>query len=128
MSAPHNTDRVVALTPAATSAAQPEPQRHSAFVQVLLFGLAVLAVLGWQAWLLSTERDALSTAHINQQQTVDNAGKLRTSLDALAADTQRLAEAGNGSAALLVTELKKRGITINPNAAAAAAAAASAGR
>ena len=129
MSAPHNTDKVVAMTPAAASAAQPEPQRYSAFVPVLLFGLAVLAVLGWQAWLLSTERDALGTAHINQQQTVDNAGKLRTSLDALAADTQRLAEAGNGSAALLVTELKQRGITINPNAAAAAAAAAaSAGR
>ena len=128
MSTPHNTDKVVAMTPVAASAARLEPQRHSAFVPVLLFGLAVLAVLGWQAWLLSTERGALSTAHISQQQTVDNAGKLRTSLDALAADTQRLAEAGNGSAALLVTELKKRGITINPNAAAAAAAAASAGR
>ena len=129
MSTPQNTDNVVAMTtqPGAAPAARPETQRYSAFVPVLLFGLAVLAVLGWQAWLLSSERDALSTAHINQQQTVDNAGKLRTSLDALAADTQRLAEAGNGNAALLVTELKKRGITINPNATAAAAAA-SAGR
>jgi hypothetical protein len=46
---------------------------------------------------------------------VDNAGKLRASLDALAADTQRLADTGNANAALLVAELKKRGITINPN-------------
>ncbi len=61
-----------------------------------------------------------------QQQTVDNAGKLRTSLDGLAADTQRLADRGNPNAALLVTELKKRGITINPQAGAAAAAAAAA--
>jgi hypothetical protein len=47
---------------------------------------------------------------------VDNAGKLRASLDALAVDTQRLAEAGNPSAKLLVDELRKRGITINPAA------------
>jgi hypothetical protein len=44
---------------------------------------------------------------------VDNAGRLRASLDGLAADTQRLADAGNASAALLVTELRKRGVTIN---------------
>ena len=55
---------------------------------------------------------------------MDNAGKLRTSLDSLAADTQRLADRGNANAALLVTELKRRGITINPQAGAAATAAA----
>ena len=72
MSTPQNTDNVVAMTtqPAAAPAARPETQRYSAFVPVLLFGLAVLAVLGWQAWLLSSERDALSTTHVNQQQTV----------------------------------------------------------
>ena len=53
---------------------------------------------------------------------MDNADKLRTSLDGLAADTQGLADCGNANAALLVTELKKRGITINPQAGAAAAA------
>ena len=91
---------------------------------MLLFGLAVLAVLGWQTWVLASERSALNTAFEGQQQTVDNAGKLRASLDGLAADTQRLADRGNPNAALLVTELKKRGITINPQAAAATAAAA----
>ena len=101
-------------------------QAHSAFVPVLFFGLAVLTVLGWQTWVLATERGALNTAYEGQQQTVNNAGKLRASLDGLAADTQRLADRGNGNAALLVTELKKRGITINPQAAAAAAAASAA--
>ena len=57
---------------------------------------------------------------------MDNAGKLRTSLDGLAADTQRLADRGNPTAALLVTELKKRGITINPQAGAGLGAAAAA--
>ncbi|MDO9094934.1 MAG: hypothetical protein Q7U99_20140 [Rubrivivax sp.] len=99
---------------------------HSAFLPVMLFGLAVLAVLVWQTWLLSTEREALLTAHAGQQQTVDNAGKLRGSLDTLAADTQRLADAGNANAALLVAELKQRGITINPQATTAPAPAAEA--
>ena len=114
---------VVAMHAAAVNSAA-KPQSHSAFVPVLFFGLAVLTVLGWQTWVLATERSNLNTAYEGQQQTVDNAGKLRASLDGLAADTQRLADRGNGNAALLVTELKKRGITINPQAAAAAAAAA----
>ena len=107
-------------TVVAMHAALPAAQPHSAFVPVLLFGLAVLAVLGWQTWVLVSERGALNTAHAAQQQTVDNAGKLRASLDTLAADTQRLADRGNANAALLVTELKKRGITINPAAAGSA--------
>ena len=107
-------------------AALPAAQPHSAFVPVLLFGLAVLTVLGWQIWVLASERSALNTAFEGQQQTVDNAGKLRASLDGLAADTQRLADRGNANAALLVTELSKRGITINPTAEAAAAEAAAA--
>lgn len=114
---------------AASSAASVAPaatRHHSAFLPVMLFGLAVLAVLVWQTWLLSTEREALLTAHAGQQQTVDNAGKLRGSLDTLAADTQRLADAGNANAALLVAELRQRGITINPQANAAAAPAAEA--
>ena len=126
MNAQTETKTVVAMpTAAATSAAANKHAAppHSAFVPLLLAGLAVLVVLGWQTYLLASEREALNSAHAAQQQTVDNAGKLRASLDALAADTQRLAERGNANAALLVTELKKRGITINPQAAAAASAA-----
>jgi hypothetical protein len=88
---------------------------HSAFVPLLIGLVALLVWLGFQTWLLADERAALQAAHQSQQQTVDNAGKLRASLDALAADTQRLADTGNANAALLVAELKKRGITINPN-------------
>ena len=114
MSATQDTPKVLTMTPPALDpAAQRGPRPYSAFVPVLLFGLAVWAVLGWQAWVLASERNALGANHTSQQQTVDNAGKLRASLDSLAADTQRLAEAGNPNAALLVTELKKRGITIN---------------
>jgi|GEM_PF-1106139 len=106
-----------ALRRARPAAASSAPAAlHSAFVPVLLGLVALLAWLALQTWLLAGERSALIDAHAGQQQTVDNAGKLRASLDTLAADTQRLADTGNGNAALLVAELKKRGITINPGA------------
>lgn len=92
---------------------------RSAFVPTLLGLLALAGTLGFQAWQLASDRTALKAAHAGQQQTVDSAGKLRASLDALAADTQRLADTGNANAALLVAELKKRGITINAAAPAA---------
>jgi hypothetical protein len=132
MSTPSVVPMSKAAAPAAAAVATTQPDAgaaparrvHGAFLPLLLLGLALLALLGGQTWLLASERDSLQTAHASQQQTVDNAGKLRASLDTLAADTQRLADAGNASAALLVAELKKRGVTINPQAAAAAAPAA----
>ena len=95
------------------------PQRGP-FVPLLLGGLAVLGMLAFQGTLLLMDREALQASHAAQQQTVDNAGKLRTSLDTLAADTQRMADAGNANARVLVEELKKRGVTINAALATAA--------
>ncbi|MBU6258012.1 MAG: hypothetical protein KGL18_00940 [Burkholderiales bacterium] len=49
-----------------------------------------------------------------------DAAQLRLSIDALASDTQRLANAGNADAAQIVNALHQRGITISlPEAAAA---------
>lgn len=98
--------------------AQPAAPRGP-FVPLLLGTLSLLGWLGFQTYQLMADREALQAAHQGQQQTVDNAGKLRGSLDALAADTQRMADAGNGNARLLVEELRKRGVTINPAATAA---------
>ena len=95
---------------------------RSAFVPLLLGGLAVLGWLGFQAWQFYGERQALQAAYASQQQTVDGAAKLRASLDTLAADTQRLADAGNPNARTLVDELKKRGVTISTTPANAASA------
>ncbi len=91
------------------------------FVPVLLCAITVVGFLLFQLVVLAIDRGALHKAHAAQQQTVENAAKLRGSLDALAADTQRLADAGNPNAGLLVAELRQRGITINPNPPAAAA-------
>ncbi|MDP1902020.1 MAG: hypothetical protein Q8K96_16460 [Rubrivivax sp.] len=100
---------------------------HSAFVPLLLSTLTLLVFFTYQVVDAYGQRQTLLAAHASQQQTVDSAGKLRGSLDALAADTQRLADAGNPNAGALVTELRKRGITINttavPNATPAGASA-----
>jgi uncharacterized protein HemX len=96
------------------------PDRH-AFVPVMLLALALAVWFGAQLFDAYQQRLNLLTTHASQQQTVDNAGKLRQSLDALAADTQRMADGGNANAALLVTELRKRGITISVPGAATAA-------
>ncbi len=100
----------------------PVPSRRMAMTSFVPLLLCALTLLGWFAFqtvLLLIDRDALQASRQAQQQTVDNAVKLRASLDALAADTQRLANAGNPNAALLVTELRKRGITISVPAAGA---------
>lgn len=108
--------RVGTRASAAAAATAAAPSRHGSFVPLLLFGLAVLGWLVFQGVMLLGDRQTLQAAHAAQQQTVDNAGKLRSSLDTLAADTQRMADAGNANARLLVEELRKRGVTINPAA------------
>ena len=96
--------------------ALPEPQapRRTAFVPLLLCSLSLLGWMAFQTTLLLRDHQALQASHAGQQQTVDSASKLRGSLDTLAADTQRMAEAGNPNARLLVEELRRRGVTINP--------------
>ncbi|MEO5734590.1 MAG: hypothetical protein ABIN96_13050 [Rubrivivax sp.] len=93
---------------------------HSAFTPLLLGLLALCGLLGQQSFTAYQDRQGLLAAQAGQQTSVDSAAKLRASLDTLAADTQRLATAGNAGAAALVAQLRQRGITIDPNAAAAA--------
>ena len=87
--------------------------QQSLFLPMLLASLALVGWLGFQTWQLYGERQALQAGYASQQQTVENSSKLRASLDAIAADTQRLADSGNPNAKILVDELRKRGITIS---------------
>lgn len=120
---PSDTGPHISPVPAPRPVAAPVPAR-SPFVPLLISLLALLSYFGAQAWEIQRQRATLQGLHAGQQQTVDNAAKLRGSLDALASDTQRLATAGNANAGLLVDELRKRGVTINVAAPTAASAAA----
>lgn len=94
------------------------PRAHGPVVPLPLSGLAMAGWPGFQPAQLLAERKGLVDAHLSQQQSVDSAARLRASLDALAADPQRMAQAGNRSAKLPIDEQGQRGVTINATAAA----------
>ena len=84
----------------------------------LPFLIALLALIGWfafQSVQLFEERGALSASREAQEPQVQNSSKLRASLDAMARETARLAKQGNTNARLLIDELQKRGVTVNPD-------------
>jgi hypothetical protein len=121
-SAPDTHFAALPEAPAVPKVAASRPR--SAFVPLLLGLLAVTAWMAHHAWLLEQDRQQLRAAQAALQPTVEKSAGLRQSLDRLAADTQRLADAGNGNARVLVDELRKRGITINTATAAPAGPAA----
>ncbi len=89
---------------------------YSPFLPVLVLALAVLAWSGFQTVMLVKESQSLATARENQEKQTQAANKIRQALDAVARDTAKLADRGNAGARLIVDELRKRGVTINPEA------------
>jgi hypothetical protein len=87
----------------------------SVFVPALLLALAFVLWLAFQAVQLLREQQQLSVATANMQPQVQVATKMRAALDALATSTAKLAADGNANARVIVDELRKRGVTINPN-------------
>ena len=95
--------------------------RYRPFVPLLLLVLATVTWFAFQCYQLMRERDSLATTFANQGRQFDDSGKLRGSLDAIARDTALLAAKGNPGAKLIVDELARRGVTINPTPQGAAA-------
>ena len=93
------------------------PSRRSAFVPVLLLALSVVGWLAFQSVQLLRERQQLATIEASLLPQEQNATKLRASLDSVATATAKLAAAGNANARVIVDELRRRGVTINPRAA-----------
>jgi len=89
----------------------------SAFIPLIILTLSAVGWAAFQMTQLMRERDVLAEARLNQERPMENAKKLREGLDALAKQTQLLATKGNAGAKIIVDELKKRGITINPESA-----------
>ncbi|MCE2947631.1 MAG: hypothetical protein ACK515_03165 [bacterium] len=87
------------------------------FVPLLLVMIGLLIWSGAQMYQLFSERSTLKTLLANQAAPFAASQKLRGQLDAVASGTQRLADQGNQNARIVVEELRKRGITINPAAA-----------
>lgn len=112
-----------AATTASTAAAAAKAQAGvSLFLPILLLALAFVGWLGFQAMQQVSERQQLVQAQTHLEPQEQAATKLRASLDALAMATAGLAAQGNPNARVIVEELRKRGVTINPGAAAKPAA------
>lgn len=90
------------------------PAARSLFLPAVLFALAFTGWLAFQTMQLVGERQQLAAARTNLDPMELNATKLRTALDALATATAKLASDGNANARVIVEELRKRGVTINP--------------
>jgi hypothetical protein len=93
-------------------AAQASP---SPFVPLLLIMFAVLAWMGVQTIELARERRLLDEAYAAQARGLEEAHKLRAAADSLAGKTLKPADGGNADAQLVVANLRRRGITINPS-------------
>jgi len=89
---------------------------HSPFVPLLLGLLVLLLWTAFQTVELLGERSALHDAHAAQDAPLEQAHKIRTAADSLASKTQTLADSGNPDARIVITNLKQRGITVNPTA------------
>lgn len=97
-----------------------ESSARSVFWPLVIFGVATTSWSAFQAYQLVQEHEALKKLHANQETLVQNSAKLRAQLDGIAADTLRLANAGNANAQAIVNELRRRGVTINAESAPAA--------
>lgn len=104
----------------ASAAGRKPPATTTLFVPMLLLSLAIVSWLSLQAFQLLREREQLAQAQANLQPQQAAAAKLRASLDAVATATAKLASDGNAGAQTIVEELRKRGVTINPQGAAKA--------
>jgi len=83
---------------------------------MLLLSAVFLAFLGFQTAVVLQERARLGQVHAEQEATFSKAQRLRAQLDSIAKKTALLADSGNQNAQRLVDELRKRGVTINPDA------------
>lgn len=105
--------------PANPSRMAAETAKSSVFLPLLLISVAFVAWTAFQSAQLVMEQQQLAKARSGLEPQEAGATKLRASLDAVASATARLAETGNPNARVIVDELRKRGVTINPAAAAA---------
>lgn len=86
---------------------------YSAFLPLVVLSAALMLWLGFQSVQLIGERSNLVATQDSQEASVIAAAQVRSSLDALASSTKKLADQGNSNAKTIVEELAKRGITIS---------------
>ena len=90
---------------------------RAVFMPWLLLALAFVIWLAFQTYQLVSERQQLKLLRVGQEPATEAATKLRGALDVVATQTAKLSDGGNANARVIVDELRKRGVTINPDSA-----------
>src|SRR3972149_5615098 len=100
--------------------ANPEVENSAETVHTPNDNLALtLVVFSWCAWMvfqtvqLVRERNHLTQLKTSQETALQEATKVRAQIDAITADTAKLAAEGNPGAQRIVAELRKRGFKVS---------------
>ena len=104
------------MTQESKSETSPNRFWEGPFLPLTLIIVTILVWTSFEAVQLRQQRNILNDAKTNQQTLIEQAQRIRSQLDSIAGQTAKLAEKGNSNASLIVEELRKNGITINPNA------------
>ncbi|HEY3197877.1 MAG TPA: hypothetical protein VGJ57_07670 [Nitrospirales bacterium] len=90
-------------------------ERPNPWAAVTLITIAMVTWSGFQTYQLVRERGVLQSVKVAQEPTIEQARKLRTQLEVISQKTLELAQQGNAGASLIVEELARRGVRINPS-------------
>lgn len=92
---------------------RPKPPNQNPFWPLMFLTLSLLVWFSFRLSQTLTERENLIAIYANQEEQVQHASKLRNTVDALTAGTNRLALIGNADAQQLIEDWAQRGITVN---------------
>ena len=90
--------------------AENESTRSPLTIPLLLTVVALFLMLAFQAWQLIRTREALAQVREAQEPSLVETLKFRDRINALAADTQRLADGGDAAAKEVVEALRQQGV------------------
>ncbi len=98
-----------------TEPAPPRPRAAlSPWPVLALLVAAGLCWFGFQTWQLQREHRSLLEIRANTAAPLEQARKRRAQLESIMRRTYELAQKGNPGAVLILQELARRGVTINP--------------
>jgi hypothetical protein len=98
-----------------TEPAPPRPRAAlSPWPLLSLLVAAGLCWFGFQTWQLQREHRNLLEIRANSEAPLDQARKRRAQLESIMRRTYELAQKGNPGATVILQELARRGVTINP--------------
>jgi hypothetical protein len=81
---------------------------------VALIVAAFFLITAFQTERLVQDHSSLAALRTAQETSLEQAGKIRTQFQALAAGTVKLAQAGNANAKAVLDQLQAQGITVRP--------------